>query len=92
MQPDTFELWKATDFFMSFDSKAMPRSLQLHLIDIDSALISHKLLADGQVLEQMVQLAHGKLSKEEEQQYSFLERMFKRLLIQTGFQVRQLCE
>lgn len=61
-RPDRLELWKAADFFLNFD-RAMPRSLKLHLIDIESGLISRDLLAEEAVVDSLVGLAQGELSK-----------------------------
>ena len=73
---------------LNFD-RTMPRSLKLHLIDIESNLISKDLLADEIVLDNISALVHGSLSKDEHQ-YVFIERVLKRLLHQTAFLIRQL--
>lgn len=42
---EPFELWKACDFFLKYD-KGMPSSLRLHIIDIEAAFVSYKVLKD----------------------------------------------
>jgi hypothetical protein len=45
MHPDSFNMWKACDFFAKFD-KAMPASLKMHLIDLEAGYLTQKLWYD----------------------------------------------
>lgn len=82
------ELWKACDFLIRFD-RVMPHPLKIHLLDIEVTLISEKLWTEKENIEMIVRFANGE--KETNALRSELsERIFKRFLHQTAYQIQNL--
>jgi pantothenate kinase-related protein Tda10 len=90
MNASSLDMWKACDFYAKFD-KAMPSSLKMHLIDLEASYLTHKLWKESPNLEMIARIARGEKDREAYSSRSeFGDRLFRKLLVQTAFQINQL--
>jgi hypothetical protein len=82
------DLWKACDFLIRFD-RVMPHPLKVHLLDIEVTLISEKLWTEKENIEMIVRFANGE-KEANALRWDLSERIFKRFLHQTAYQIQNL--